>query len=156
MVGTPGAYLVRESIGQPGDYAISYLSKTGTVHHFKINSNCGDYYIGGRQFFSLGDLIGFYANCSCILENESLEVPVVPPKVHNHSLLSSLPYCTLLPPASHPHCLSPLHSLTLTLPHPYTPSPLHSLTLTLSHPHPLLMHPCSFFLTLSLFSSTNY
>jgi len=79
MVGELGAYLVRESVGQPGDYAISYLSKTGHVHHFKINSNCGDYYIGGRQFFSLGDLIGFYANCSCILENESLEVPVVPP-----------------------------------------------------------------------------
>ena len=28
---------------------------------------------------SLSDLIGFYSNCSCILENESLEVPVVPP-----------------------------------------------------------------------------
>ena len=81
LVGEPGAYLIRESETQPGDYAISYLSKTGHVHHFKINSNCGDYYIGGRQFFSLGDLIGFYANCSCILENESLEVPVVPPRV---------------------------------------------------------------------------
>ena len=30
---------------------------------------------------SLSDLIGFYSNCSCILENESLEVPVVPPRV---------------------------------------------------------------------------
>ena len=27
---------------------------------------------------SLSDLIGFYSNCSCILENESLAVPVVP------------------------------------------------------------------------------
>ena len=79
--GSLGGYLVRESIGQPGDYAISYLSRLGQVHHFKINSNCGDFYIGGRQFYSLNDLIGFYANCSCILENESLEVPVVPPKV---------------------------------------------------------------------------
>ena len=128
----PGAYLVRESIGQPGDYAISYLSKTGTVHHIKINSNCGDYYIGGRQFFSLGDLIGFYANCSCILENESLEVPVVPPKVHNHSLLSSLPYCTLLPPASHSHTPSPSHSLTLIL------TLSHASLLFLSHSLPLL------------------
>lgn len=81
MVGDYGCYLVRESIHEPKDYALSYLSHTGHVHHFKINSNCGDYYIGGRQFFSLVDLIGFYANCSCILENESLEVPVVPPKV---------------------------------------------------------------------------
>ena len=80
-VGEPGGYLVRESVGQPGDYAISYLSRLGQIHHFKINSNCGDYYIGGRQFYSLNDLIGFYANCSCILENESLEVPVVPPTV---------------------------------------------------------------------------
>ncbi len=84
VVGEPGGYLVRESVGQPGDYAISYLSHLGQVHHFKINSNCGDYYIGGRQFYSLNDLIGFYANCSCILENESLEVPVVPPKVSPH------------------------------------------------------------------------
>lgn len=81
LVGEPGGYLVRESVGQPGDYAISYLSRIGQVHHFKINSNCGDYYIGGRQFYSLEHLIGFYANCSCILENETLEVPVVPPKV---------------------------------------------------------------------------
>ena len=51
-VGQTGGYLVRESVGQPGDYAISYLSRTGHVHHFKINSNCGDYYIGGRQFYS--------------------------------------------------------------------------------------------------------
>lgn len=80
MFGRPGAYLVRESVGQPGDYAISYLSHLDQVHHFKINSNCGDYYIGGRQFYSLNDLIGFYSNASCILENESLEVPVVPPE----------------------------------------------------------------------------
>ena len=30
---------------------------------------------------SLSELIGFYSNCSCILENESLELPVVPPRV---------------------------------------------------------------------------
>ncbi|CAI8014996.1 Ras GTPase-activating protein 1, partial [Geodia barretti] len=80
LLGEQGVYLVRESETQPGDYAISYLSRTGYVHHFKINSNCGDYFIGGRQFMSLSELIGFYSNCSCILENESLELPVVPPK----------------------------------------------------------------------------
>lgn len=77
-----GGYLVRESVGQPGDYAISYLSHTEQVHHFKINSNCGYYYIGGRKFLSLNDLIGFYTNCSCILENEALSIPIVPPQVN--------------------------------------------------------------------------
>ena len=137
MVGMPGAYLVRESIGQPGDYAISYLSKTGHVHHFKINSNCGDYYIGGRQFFSLGDLIGFYANCSCILENESLEVPVVPPKVYDHSLPSSLSY-SLFPPLSFNLSISislclilqitdfTLYHMCTTHTHTQTHSPCHS------------------------------
>jgi hypothetical protein len=80
LQGEQGVYLVRESETQPGYYAISYLSRTGYVHHFKINSNCGDYFIGGRQFMSLSELIGFYSNCSCILDNESLELPVVPPK----------------------------------------------------------------------------
>jgi Ras GTPase-activating protein 1 len=81
MVGEPGAYMVRERVQLPGVYAIAFLSCTGHIHHFKISSNCGNYYIGGRQFDSLNDLIGFYANCSHIIENESLAVPVVPPKV---------------------------------------------------------------------------
>ncbi|XP_064391287.1 ras GTPase-activating protein 1-like [Halichondria panicea] len=80
LMGKTGCYLVRESIHEPSVYILCYLSHTSHVHHFKIHSNCGDYYIGGRQFLSLGDLIGFYANCSCILENESLEMPVVPPR----------------------------------------------------------------------------
>lgn len=87
----PGAYLVRDSTNQPGDYAIAYLSKHRQIHHFKINSVCGDYYIGGRQFSSLVDLIGYYTNCSCILENERLEVPVMPPMpVRLHRLLRAL------------------------------------------------------------------
>lgn len=80
-VGLAGSYLIRESEAHPGDYAISYLSASRSVHHFKIHSHCGDYYIGGRQFYSLSDLIGFYTNNSCILENESLYVPVLPSKV---------------------------------------------------------------------------
>ena len=78
---TAGAYLVRDSTNQPGDYAISFFSRHGQIHHFKISSICGDYYIGGRQFSSLGDLLGYYSNCSCILENERLDVPCLPPKV---------------------------------------------------------------------------
>lgn len=80
-----GCYLIRDSETRPGEYTLSFLSKTGspsgTVHHFKINASCGDYYIGGRQFDCLEDLIGFYSNCSCILENECLMYPVSPPSV---------------------------------------------------------------------------
>ena len=81
QMGEPGAYLVRDSTNHIGDYAIAYLSRMKQIHHFKINSVCGDYYIGGRQFSSLVELIGYYTNCSCILENEKLEVPVMPPSV---------------------------------------------------------------------------
>merc|ERR1719232_916230 len=34
----------------------SYLGKTG-INHFRITAVCGDFYIGGRQFDSLQDLI---------------------------------------------------------------------------------------------------
>ena len=96
-MGESGAYLVRDSQNQAGDYAISYLSKLGQIHHFKINAICGDYYIGGRQFSSLGDMIGYYANCSCILENERLEVPVLPPKVHVHVVMCLYSFLDVLP-----------------------------------------------------------
>lgn len=76
-----GCYLIRDSETRPGEYTLSFLSNTGIIHHFKINASCGDYYIGGRQFDSLEDLIGFYTNCSCILENECLKYPVSPPSV---------------------------------------------------------------------------
>ena len=76
-----GCYLIRDSETWPGEYTLSFLSISGIVHHFKINASCGDYYIGGRQFNCLEDLIGFYTNCSCILENECLMYPVSPPSV---------------------------------------------------------------------------
>ena len=43
---------------------------------------------------SLSELIGFYSNCSCILENESLEVPVVPPRVGIHNIVFHNPVHT--------------------------------------------------------------
>ncbi|PVD19798.1 hypothetical protein C0Q70_20289 [Pomacea canaliculata] len=43
-----------------------------------ILAMCGDYYIGGRQFESLSDLIGYYTTCSCLLKNEQLIHPVAP------------------------------------------------------------------------------
>ena len=52
-----GSYLVRESDRKPGSYVLSYLGKTG-INHFRVTAVCGDFYIGGRQFDSLQDLIG--------------------------------------------------------------------------------------------------
>lgn len=49
--------------------------------HSRILAMCGDYYIGGRQFESLSDLIGYYTSCSCLLKNEQLVFPVAPQEV---------------------------------------------------------------------------
>lgn len=81
---------MRESTTVPEDYALSYLSSTGSVHHFKISSNCGDYYFGGRQFSTLENLIGFYSNCVTILEGEQLEMPVASPTVSEFIYLCML------------------------------------------------------------------
>ena len=72
---------MRESDRKPGSYVLSYFGKTG-INHFRYNTHllewlrdliifklssrvtavCGDYYIGGRQFDSLQDLIGYYTH----------------------------------------------------------------------------------------------
>jgi len=44
---------------------------------------CGDYYIGGRRFASLSDLIGYYSHVSCLLKGEKLLYPVAPPEASN-------------------------------------------------------------------------
>ena len=59
---------------------------------------------------SLSELIGFYSNCSCILENESLELPVVPPKVCVGGLR-----CPLLGTQSTLNKQSPLSVYIMTL-----------------------------------------
>lgn len=48
---------------------------------FRIIAMCGDYYIGGRRFSSLSDLIGYYSYVSCLLKGEKLLSPVAPPEV---------------------------------------------------------------------------
>lgn len=53
----------------------------------RIIAMCGDYYIGGRRFSSLSDLIGYYSYVSCLLKGEKLLSPVAPPEV---MLLSQL------------------------------------------------------------------
>ena len=47
----------------------------------RIIAMCGDYYIGGRRFSSLSDLIGYYSYVSCLLKEEKLLSPVAPPEV---------------------------------------------------------------------------
>ncbi|KAJ7413048.1 ras GTPase-activating protein 1-like protein [Pitangus sulphuratus] len=61
QAGKPGSYLIRESDRRPGSFVLSFLSKT-SVNHFRIIAMCGDYYIGGRRFASLSDLIGYYSH----------------------------------------------------------------------------------------------
>ncbi|XP_072923114.1 ras GTPase-activating protein 1-like isoform X2 [Hemitrygon akajei] len=80
QAGRPGSYLIRESDRRPGSFVLSFLSKTGVVNHFRIFAMCGDYYIGGRRFSSLSDLIGYYSHVSCLLKGEKLLFPVAPPE----------------------------------------------------------------------------
>lgn len=88
-----GSYLVRESDRKPGSYVLSYLGKTG-VNHFRVTAVCGDYYIGGRQFDSLQDLIGYYTHISDLLKHERLVYPVPPPEPVNDKkrMVAILPY----------------------------------------------------------------
>ncbi|XP_033634432.1 ras GTPase-activating protein 1-like [Asterias rubens] len=74
-----GSYLVRESERRPGSYVLSYLGVKG-INHFRITALCGDYYVGGRQFPSLAELIGYYTHVSNILKSERLLFPVPPPE----------------------------------------------------------------------------
>ncbi|XP_063051337.1 ras GTPase-activating protein 1 isoform X1 [Engraulis encrasicolus] len=77
---THGSYLIRESDRRPGSFVLSFLSNTNVVNHFRIIAMCGDYYIGGRRFSSLSDLIGYYSYVSCLLKGEKLQSPVAPPE----------------------------------------------------------------------------
>jgi len=88
-----GSYLVRESDRKPGSYVLSYFGKTG-INHFRVTAVCGDYYIGGRQFDSLQDLIGYYTHISDLLKHERLAHPTPPPEPVNDKkrMVAVLPY----------------------------------------------------------------
>jgi len=88
-----GSYLVSESDRKPGSYVLSYMGRTG-INHFRVTAVCGDFYIGGRQFDSLSDLIGYYTNCSDLLKRERLVYPVAPPEPVNDKkrVVAILPY----------------------------------------------------------------
>ena len=85
--GKPGSYLVRKSERKHGQYSLSYLGLNGRISHFSITALFGDYYIGGRQFESLRELIGYYTKCSCLLKDEKLEHPVQPPEPVSLSIM---------------------------------------------------------------------
>lgn len=55
---------------------------------------CGDFYIGGRQFDSLSDLVGYYTSCADLLKKERLTHPVAPPEPVNDKkrVVAILPY----------------------------------------------------------------
>nr|CAB3265445.1 ras GTPase-activating protein 1 [Phallusia mammillata] len=78
--GLPGCYLVRESERKSGSYVLSFFSEKCGPTHFRIISVCGDFYIGGRQFDSLENLVSYYTYRSCLLEGEVLVDPVPPPE----------------------------------------------------------------------------
>eukprot|EP00074_Homo_sapiens_P079860 XP_011541829.1 ras GTPase-activating protein 1 isoform X2 [Homo sapiens] len=80
QAGKSGSYLIRESDRRPGSFVLSFLSQMNVVNHFRIIAMCGDYYIGGRRFSSLSDLIGYYSHVSCLLKGEKLLYPVAPPE----------------------------------------------------------------------------
>uniref|UniRef100_A0A8C4IRS9 RAS p21 protein activator (GTPase activating protein) 1a n=1 Tax=Dicentrarchus labrax TaxID=13489 RepID=A0A8C4IRS9_DICLA len=85
----PGSYLIRESDRRPGSFVLSFLSMTNVVNHFRIIAMCGDYYIGGRRFSSLSDLIGYYSYVSCLLKGEKL---LSPPVEDRRRVRAILPY----------------------------------------------------------------
>ncbi|KAJ8680102.1 hypothetical protein QAD02_015889 [Eretmocerus hayati] len=88
-----GSYLIRESDRKPGSYVLSYYGRTG-INHFRITAVCGDYYIGGRQFNSLMDLVAYYTHCSDLLKRERLLHPIPPPEPVNDKkrIVAILPY----------------------------------------------------------------
>lgn len=62
--------------------------------YFRITAVCGDFYVGGRQFDSLSDLIAYYTHSSDLLKRERLVYPVPPPEPVNDKkrVVAILPY----------------------------------------------------------------
>ena len=61
--------------------SIDYYHHVYVHFVFRITAMCGDYYIGGREFDTLSDLIGYYTCYSDLLKGERLQHPVPPPEV---------------------------------------------------------------------------
>ena len=73
----------------------------------RVTAVCGDYYIGGRQFNALSDLVGYYTGVSDLLKRERLLFPVPPPEpVYNlRKVVAILPY-TKMPDTDELGCVT--------------------------------------------------
>lgn len=95
--GKHGSFLLRESDRKSGSYVLSYFGRTG-INHFRITNVYGSYFIGGRQFESLPDLISYYSSTCDLLTDERLLYPVSPPEPvldKERLFISILPYTKL-------------------------------------------------------------
>lgn len=94
---TVGSYLLRESDRKSGSYVLSYYGRAGT-NHFQITHAYGTFFIGGRQFNSLAELIHYYTHTSDLLPSERLLYPVSPTEpvaARDRLFISILPYTKL-------------------------------------------------------------
>lgn len=68
------------------------VSTSNCLH--RITAVCGDFYIGGRQFDSLSDLVGYYTSYADLLKKERLTTPTPPPEPVNDKkrVVAILPY----------------------------------------------------------------
>lgn len=62
-------------------FAVNILLIYNLMFH-RIAAVCGDFYIGGRQFFSLSDLVAYYTS-NDLLKRERLADPIPPPEPVN-------------------------------------------------------------------------
>lgn len=92
-----GSYLLRESDRKTGSFVLSYYGRAG-INHFQITHAYGSFFIGGRQFNSLPELINYYTDTSDLLPNERLLYPVPPTEpvaAKDRLYISILPYTKL-------------------------------------------------------------
>lgn len=92
-----GSFLLRESDRKTGSYVLSYYGHSG-INHFRITHVYGSYFIGGKQFDSLDDLIDYYTSSCDLLTEERLLYPIPPPEpvtAKERIFISILPYTKL-------------------------------------------------------------
>ena len=95
----PGAYLVRRSESEPGNFVLSFVDKQLRVFNYKIASRNSQYNVSGQSkkwFGSLQNLIGYYTRYSTVKQNQHLVLPVAPPNVsslfYSHTHISLYVY----------------------------------------------------------------